>query len=783
MDADFQFFSSLRYDPSLRDVPNSSFTHAGWNHINTSPLYMLDYHRDRMLRAATYWGWSEAIATLSGDAGLKQLETFILRNIGDESQQTPLRVKVTVSKDGNMSVITGPVPQTTLSNLYPQRFPAPGHPFDDTAAESHLPSKTPEYEVVIADLRTRPSEYTHFKTTKREMYDTARERAHINLLDKKEVLIINEEDGSIMEGSTTTPYLWRDGKWVTPIVSRDYRPKSDSGGQDGTSRRWALERIKHSNMYVPWREPKPTPVSSIFQVQAALRQEFGLTKVKAIRNKNYTPHGTKSYVRLLNRFGFQPTKPGPYFHKCTIDKNTAPRLIGLPRSHNALVRKTPVPPAVDASQPDVPGEVTAEDQQNDSMYLCEVSIGTPAQKLMLDFDTGSSDLWLPGWLSGLGSGPNNFDPSKSSTFKPDGDKAWMITYGDGSSASGNVGTDVVTIGGLVIKDQAVELATQMSAQFSQGAGDGLLGLAFPMLNTITTNGQHDPQPTPIVNMINQSDIPKEAELFTSCFYSSRDKEQDSFYTFGWIDDELVKASGEDITWADIDNSEGFWMFPSESFTVNGQKIAASGNKAIADTGTTLALVSDSVCDALYKQIKGSFYSEEYQGYLIPNTITADDLPDFSVAVGSKEFVIQKEGLLFAPADSKNWYGGVQSRGQNPFDILGDTFLKSIYAIWDQGNNRFGAVPKIEQIQNITPPAEGSGAETKCGSAQKKCEKAESKCEKKAESKCEKKADNQCETTQKKCETTEAKCETTPKKCEKKESECGDKESGSCQTAC
>jgi hypothetical protein len=289
---------------------------------------------------------------------------------------------------------------------------------------------------------------------------------------------------------------------------------------------------------------------------------------------------------------------------------------------------------------------------------------------------------LPAWLSGAGAGPRNFDPSKSTTWKADADKAWMITYGDGSSASGDVGKDVVSIGGLEIKDQAVELANKMSAQFSEGTGDGLLGLAFPVLNTITTNGQHDPQPTPIINMIKQSEIPKEAELFTSCFYSSRDEEKESFYTFGWIDDEVVKASDEEITWTDIDNSEGFWMFPSESFTVNGQEVTASGNKAIADTGTTLALVSDSVCDVLYKQIKGSFYSEEYQGYLIPDTISGEGLPDFSIAVGDKEFVIQKEDLLFAPADSKNWYGGVQSRGQNPFDILGDTFLKSIYAVSD-----------------------------------------------------------------------------------------------------
>ncbi|KAK3326389.1 aspartyl proteinase [Apodospora peruviana] len=427
-------------------------------------------------------------------------------------------------------------------------------------------------------------------------------------------------------------------------------------------------------------------MESMLQVQSQLRQERGLHKVQIIRNKNYKHHGTKSYVHALNRYGFQPTKPGPYFYKTSlldIDVKHDGPLLGRPRHYTNLMKKL---------EENKTGEVTAEDVQNDSEYLCEITIGTPPQKAMMDFDTGSSDLWvrsheLSGWpdlfgLSLTALRHHTFDPSKSTTFKKSEGKTWKISYGDGSSASGDVGTDVVTVGGLTIKDQAVELTKHLSKEFQNGAPDGLLGLAFPKINTIMTDGKPDPQSTPVVNMIKQDDIPKGAELFTSAFSSSRDTQGESFYTFGWIDQELVKASGEEIAWTEIDNSQGFWMFPSESASINGDTLTASGNKAIADTGTTLALVSDEVCDALYKQIKGAKYSEVYQGYIIPNDISGDELPEFKVAVGDKQFVIQIEDLLFAEADDKYDYGGVQSRGKLPFDILGDTFLKSIYAVSD-----------------------------------------------------------------------------------------------------
>lgn len=273
-----------------------------------------------------------------------------------------------------------------------------------------------------------------------------------------------------------------------------------------------------------------------------------------------------------------------------------------------------------------------------------------------------------------------FDPTKSSTFKNKDGSTWRISYGDGSSASGIVGNDDIDMGGLVVKGQAIELADTLSAQFTSGAGDGLLGLAFSNINTVRPQAVR----TPVETMISQSDIPKSASLFTAKLGSWRDADEpdkgESFYTFGFVDQVTVQAAGEELYYTPIDKSRGWWTFESASATINGKSIFRGGNKAIADTGTTVALVDDATCQAIYDAIEGAYYDNDSQGYIYPVDTPADKLPVVSFAVGDKQFVVQKEDLGFAGAKSGYVYGGIQSRGSMPMDILGDTFLKGIYAV-------------------------------------------------------------------------------------------------------
>jgi len=68
----------------------------------------------------------------------------------------------------------------------------------------------------------------------------------------------------------------------------------------------------------------------------------------------------------------------------------------------------------------------------------------------VDFDTGSSDLFLPSPICGSDcSGHSLYDPSASSTAQ-ELSKTFLLAFGDGSTVEGEQFTDVVSIAGLTV---------------------------------------------------------------------------------------------------------------------------------------------------------------------------------------------------------------------------------------------------------------------------------------------------------------------------------------------
>jgi len=187
----------------------------------------------------------------------------------------------------------------------------------------------------------------------------------------------------------------------------------------------------------------------------------GRTSIKQVRNPNYKFNGALSVYKTYLKF----KAPVPEYLKIAVANLTG---IDLEKRSKGSVSATPI-------------------DSFDDAYISPVSIGTPPQTLNLDFDTGSSDLWVFSSETPKSevNGQAIYTPGASSTSKLQSGSSWSISYGDGSSSSGNVYTDIVSIGG-VSTTQAVECAQQVSSSFTQeSAIDGLVGLAFDALNTVS----------------------------------------------------------------------------------------------------------------------------------------------------------------------------------------------------------------------------------------------------------------------------------------------------------
>lgn len=314
------------------------------------------------------------------------------------------------------------------------------------------------------------------------------------------------------------------------------------------------------------------------------------------------------------------------------------------------------------------GTVVANPEAYDLAYLCPVTIG--GQTLNLDFDTGSSDLWVYSSLMSVSAqqGRNIYNVTAGGVNASImSGQSWSISYGDGSGASGVVYADQVVIGGVTATSQAVEAATSVSTQFLQDtANNGLVGLAFSTLNTVRPKQQ-----TTFFDTVRST-------LAAPVFTANLLKGQPGTYDFGFIDS--TKYTGN-ITYAPVIASSGFWMFKMGGHQIQGRpRLYPSMGNAIADTGTSLMYLPAKIVARYWSLVPGAYLSDQVGGYIFPCSVP---LPAFSIGVHGTLFAVPGVNLNYAPISYTMCFGGMQANTGMGFSILGDIFLKSVFAVFDQ----------------------------------------------------------------------------------------------------
>ncbi|ROW17444.1 hypothetical protein VPNG_00946 [Cytospora leucostoma] len=391
---------------------------------------------------------------------------------------------------------------------------------------------------------------------------------------------------------------------------------------------------------------------------------------------------------------------------------------GAPRVMSLETQRKPVTSPHKRDQLRRRGTVTASLDNEETLYFINASLGTPAQSLRLHLDTGSSDLWVNTNSSALCSQNSQpcafagtYNANSSSTYEYLG--SWFnISYVDGSGASGDYVTDKITVGGTTLTD------FQFGIGYTSTTSQGILGLGYPVNEVQVGRAQ----------LSSYDNLP--AKLASDGAIAS------SAYSL-WLND--LDANTGQILFGGVDTKQ----FTGELYTLPVQPegsiyaeflITLTGvslgddtiakNQALPvllDSGSSLTYLPDAMVETIYDKVSAEYDSSEGAAFIACSAATdgADMSLNFNftepvISVSMSELVLD----LYTTSGKRPTFSdgteaclfGIAPAGSGTM-VLGDTFLRSAYVVYDLANNEISlAQTNFNATEsNVVEIGSGSGS--------------------------------------------------------------------------
>lgn len=328
-------------------------------------------------------------------------------------------------------------------------------------------------------------------------------------------------------------------------------------------------------------------------------------------------------------------------------------------------------------------------------FFGPIKIGSPPQEIVVCFDTGSSDLWVPGNACQDCAGDERFDKRTSTTFEKERDGRFAVQYGSGK-VSGKFGHDTVQIAQFTIPNAVVGVVTVEEQSMAQMKADGLLGMAFDGLATFS-------DPPLFFSLLSQ--YPDVDSVFA--FYLSPEPNSNgSELHIGGYDEAFMKSIDAEWQMTNVLPQFGMWTFWRIKLhsVVMGSKspsLCPHGCVAFVDSGTSLIgipnnLYLDFLFDVTtFAQAQGcycAFVEYGFQCFLC----SPQDFPPMRLGVSGKHFYVL-EGEDYTLCVGLTCIVLVQPSGQDMW-VLGDVFMKKFYSLYDVTKKQVGfACPKSSPL--------------------------------------------------------------------------------------
>lgn len=326
-----------------------------------------------------------------------------------------------------------------------------------------------------------------------------------------------------------------------------------------------------------------------------------------------------------------------------------------------------------------------------TLYFVNATIGTPAQPLRLHIDTGSSDLWVNTPSSSLcaqGANPcgyaGAYSANDSSTYEYVGN--WFnISYVDGSGASGDYVSDTVTIGGATLD------RLQFGIGYLSTSTQGILGIGYPSNEVQVGRAGKNPYDNLPAALASEGLVSRNAY---SLWLNDLDANRGSIL-FGGVDTEQYSGTLQTLP---IQASRGVYaefLITLTSLKLGGQTIA--DNQALAvllDSGSSLTYLPNDMVESIYEQVQAQYDPNAGAAYVPCSLGSSTATLEFgfsspTISVEMNELVLDLVASGGGQPSFQNGEAaclfGIAPAGEGT-NVLGDTFLRSAYVVYDIDNN-------------------------------------------------------------------------------------------------
>ncbi len=376
------------------------------------------------------------------------------------------------------------------------------------------------------------------------------------------------------------------------------------------------------------------------------------------------------------------------------------------------------------------------------LWTGEIGLGTPAQRFTVDFDTGSSDLWVPSLQcdSSCDTFSHRYDGAKSSTYERATSSAtgnaFKTLYADGERVEGQHAKDVLQLGdAITVQNQIFAQATTIENFVSCQGEQGILGLGFSFLSSHSfpsvINNLQETLMHPIFGMyLSATDdypIVDDGNGPTSADHSE--------IVFGGVNQKHYSGC---LRWHDLgqfqesvtgETFQGYWDFKLDGVEVGGTAMPSS-QLAIVDSGSS-NIVGPKDAVGLIARLNGA------ECFNMPNGSTSDpvsvdcsegfdiatidcDRPFFDLEFRADEAVyhLTKEDLIKSIETNLGNVCIIRLQAGLDLDgwVLGDPFFLKYYIAFDFVRKRVGFALSEENSSDVCGADHGIDMDSKVDEA-------------------------------------------------------------------